>query len=111
MVLQVLVTNLVDSNVFVRSVVLSLDYFRRHQWAESASNGPGLVAISAPERRANMSNADYRVNDSSVAANYDAKFCKVTAFVFHNTLRLLRDLMCAVRLSDVNQVMLTSKTP
>ncbi|CAK9257708.1 unnamed protein product [Sphagnum jensenii] len=100
---EVLVTNLVDSNVFVRSVVLSLDYFRRHQWAESASNGPGLVAISAPERRANMSNADYRVNDSSVAANYDAKFCKVTAFVFHNTLRLLRDLMCAVRLSDVNQ--------
>jgi hypothetical protein len=83
--------------------VLSLDYFCRHQWAESASNGPGLVAISAPERRANMSNADYRVNDSSVAANYDAKFCKVTAFVFHNTLRLLRDLMCAVRLSDVNQ--------
>ncbi len=110
MVLQVLVTNLVDSNVFVRSVVLSLDYFRRHQWAESASNGPGLVAISGPDRQANMSNADYRVNGSSVSANYDAKFCKVTAFVFHNTLRLLQDLMCAVRLSDVNQVKLTSKT-
>jgi hypothetical protein len=51
-----------------------------------------------------MRNDDYQVNDSA-SASYDAEFCKVTAFVFHNTLRLLRDLMCAVRLSDINQVM------
>ncbi|KAH9549448.1 hypothetical protein CY35_10G020700 [Sphagnum magellanicum] len=99
---EVLVTNLVDSNVFVRSVVLSLDYFRRHQWSGSASISARLAVISAPKRRANMRNDDYQVNDSA-SASYDAEFCKVTAFVFHNTLRLLRDLMCAVRLSDINQ--------
>lgn len=101
---QVLVTNLVDSNVFVRSVVLSMDYFKRCQQVDYGC----LVLASgvcSTERRANMSSAGYMVDRMSpIDTRQDEDFCKITAFVSHNTLRLLRELMGAVRLSEINQV-------
>lgn len=44
---------------------------------------------------------DRYIYDSKQDENYN----KIAAFISHNTLRLLRDLMCAVRLNDINQVL------
>lgn len=71
-----------DSNVFVRSVVLSLEYFKRSQLLGTSSD-------------------NYK---PSFWAKGEDELCMITAFVASNTHRLLRDLMCSVRLSDINQV-------
>ena len=102
--LQVLVTNLVDSNVFVRSVVLSLDSFKRcRQYGAPVSSS---TLLCSPHYQETMSSDNYKLgNTRSSRSNEDSDdFCMITAFVSHNTLRLIRDLMCAVRLSDINQV-------
>lgn len=97
-------TNLVDSNVFVRSVVLSLDYFKRSSRDEflGLNQNPSL---SSTVKQSSMSSDNYKFGSIPNFLNKeDDEFCKITAFVSHNTLRLLRDLMCAVQLSDINQV-------
>ncbi|KAG6546998.1 hypothetical protein Mapa_011615 [Marchantia paleacea] len=62
---EALVTNLVDSNVFIRSVLLSLETFK-----------------------------NCRPNEESFS---------IATFIVHNEFQLLRDLMSAVPLGDVNQ--------
>lgn len=97
-------TNLVDSNVFVRSVVLSLDYFKRSSRDEflGLNQNP---SVSTTVKQSSMSSDSYKFGSIPNFLNKeDDEFCKITAFVSHNTLRLLRDLMCAVQLSDINQV-------
>lgn len=93
--LQVLVTNLVDSNVFVRSVILSLDFFKRSR----------QIGTTVPSAFMPTNSENYKFGDTPWSrAKGENEFCMITAFVSHNTLRLLRDLMCSVRLSDINQV-------
>lgn len=92
---EVLVTNLVDSNVFIRSVVLSLDYFKRSQ-VDTMDLGSSPSACSLEE-------TSMRKGDFSFGSREDGIYCKITAFISHNTLLLLKDLMCAVRLDDINQ--------
>lgn len=70
--MQVVVSNLVDSNVFLRSVVLSLEYF--------ASRQSRIRALGC---------------------SYDISTCKLRAFLRHNTLRLLRDLMTVISVDEV----------
>lgn len=72
--MQVVVSNLVDSNVFIRSVVLSLEYFASRQ-------------------------AQIR----SLGCAYDLKTCKLWLFLKHNSLHLLRDLMTVISVDEVNQ--------
>jgi hypothetical protein len=70
--MQVVVSNLVDSNVFLRSVILSLEYF--------ASRQSRILALGC---------------------SYDLSTCKLRAFLRHNTLRLLRDLMTVISVDEV----------
>jgi len=70
--MEVVVSNLVDSNVFLRSVVLSLEYF--------ASRQSRIRALGC---------------------SYDISTCKLRAFLRHNTLRLLRDLMTVISVDEV----------
>ncbi|XP_024378941.1 uncharacterized protein [Physcomitrium patens] len=91
---EVLVTNLVDSNVFVRSVILSLDFFKRSR----------QIGTTVPSAFMPTNSENYKFGDTPWSrAKGENEFCMITAFVSHNTLRLLRDLMCSVRLSDINQ--------
>lgn len=100
---EILVANLVDSNVFVRSVVLSVDYFKRPQQMGAATTSCPLVCSQA-ERQATLSGDNYKYGSTlSFQAKVEDELCMISAFVSHNTHRLLRDLMCAVRLSDINQ--------
>jgi Trpc4-associated protein len=102
---EVLVTNLVDSNVFVRSLVLSLDSFKRSRQNGVPASSSSLLC-SSHHQASSMSSDTYKLGNtpSSRSKEDSDDFCMITAFVSQNTLRLLRDLMCAVRLSDINQV-------
>ncbi|XP_024395590.1 uncharacterized protein [Physcomitrium patens] len=92
---EVLVTNLVDSNVFIRSVVLSLNCLKRTD-VLTTDLSPNLYPCSLKEKSMRK---DRYIYESKQDENYN----KIAAFISHNTLRLLRDLMCAVRLNDINQ--------
>jgi Trpc4-associated protein len=99
---EVLVANLVDSNVFVRSVVLSVDYFKKPQQMGTAISSSPLVCSA--ERQATLSSDNSKYGSTpSFRAKVEDELCMISAFVSHNTHRLLRDLMCAVQLSDINQ--------
>lgn len=98
--------NLVDSNVFIRSVVLSLNYFKRSQ-SDTMGLGSSPSAACSLEETVSMR----KDRDLSFGSREDGIYCKITAFISHNTLRLLKDLMCAVRLDDINQVSAASSQP
>eukprot|EP00246_Nothoceros_aenigmaticus_P018067 TRINITY_DN9316_c0_g1_i1.p1 TRINITY_DN9316_c0_g1~~TRINITY_DN9316_c0_g1_i1.p1 ORF type:complete len:883 (-),score=147.83 TRINITY_DN9316_c0_g1_i1:126-2774(-) len=108
---EVLVTNLVDSNVFVRSVVLSLDAFKRsRQFSFHPMGWQGdteMVIDSGPgssSKQDSSSDLSYHsIGLSHFVNDDDETGCKLTSFVEHNSIRLLQDLMCAVRLEDINQ--------
>ena len=72
--MQVVVSNLVDSNVFLRAVILSLEFFSAR-----------------------------RVQLQELGSSYNIAKCKMRRFLQHNTLRLLRDLMTVITVEDVNQ--------
>jgi Trpc4-associated protein len=101
--LQVLVTHLVDSNVFIRSVVLSLDYFKRSQ-VHTGGLGSGPYGCFLKEISMRKDNYGFGFRE-------DEDYGKIATFISHNTLRLLKDLMCAVRLDDINQVLFHSLAP
>jgi len=86
----------VDSNVFIRSVLLSLDYFKRSQLDT-------MELVSSPFL-CSLEETSIRKCDFSFGNKEDGTYYKITAFISHNTLWLLKDLMCAVRLDDINQV-------
>ncbi|KAG0588156.1 hypothetical protein KC19_2G220700 [Ceratodon purpureus] len=92
---EVLVTNLVDSNVFIRSVVLSLDYFKRSQ--------VHTTGLGSSPHGCFLKETSMRKDDHGFGFREDVDYCKIATFVSHNTLRLLKNLMCAVRLDDINQ--------
>ncbi|KAJ1489615.1 hypothetical protein T484DRAFT_1603400, partial [Baffinella frigidus] len=71
---QVVVANLVDSNVFIRAVVISLEFFAARE-----------------------------VELAALGSRYDLRACRLRRFLEFNTLRLLRDLMTVVTVEDVNQ--------
>ncbi|EKX39035.1 hypothetical protein GUITHDRAFT_89217 [Guillardia theta CCMP2712] len=72
--MQVVVSNLVDSNVFIRAVVLSLEFF------------------------------SFRCRElAALGSRYDMESCKLHKFLKHNTLRLLKDLMTVITVEDINQ--------
>lgn len=72
--MQVVVSNLVDSNVFLRAVILSLEFFSAR-----------------------------RVELQALGSSYDPSQCKMRRFLQHNSLRLLRDLMTVITVEEVNQ--------
>eukprot|EP00960_Hanusia_phi_P052163 761291-Hanusia_phi.AAC.3 len=72
--MQVVVSNLVDSNVFIRAVVLSLEFF------------------------------SFRSRElAALGSRYDMESCKLHKFLKHNTVRLLKDLMTVISVEDINQ--------
>jgi len=72
--MQVVVSNLVDSNVFLRSVILSLELF--------SARRDELTALGS---------------------RYNPRECLMRKFLQHNSLRLLRDLMTIISVDQVNQ--------
>lgn len=98
--------------MFVRSVVLSLDAFKRNRqffppkgWQGGAEMVVDSGAGSSSELGSSTSFSYHpAVMARSVDDDEDESSCKLTSFVEHNSIRLLQDLMCAVRLEDINQV-------
>lgn len=77
----------------LRSVVLSLDYFKRCL-VETTHPNSSPYPRSLNETSMNKDGYSY--------GSKEIKYCKIAAFVSNNTFRLLRDLMFAVRLDDIN---------
>jgi len=85
------VTHLVDSNVFLRAMVLSLERF-----AEEDRSKPKTQTQDPPEVNA---------SSSGVVQNRPYPFteCKTARFLKHNHFRLVRDLMTVISIEDINQ--------
>ena len=83
--------------MFIRSVVLSLEYFKRSQ-VHTTVLGSNLHGCS-------LKDISMREDNCCFGFREDKNYCKIATFVSHNTLRLLKNLMCAVRLDDINQVL------
>lgn len=74
--LDIVITHLVDSNVFLRGMILSMERF-------------------SDEDRTKAGSPDY--------APYPFATCKISQFLEQNWFRLLKDLMTVVSIDDVNQ--------
>ena len=72
--MQVVVSNLVDSNVFLRAVILSLEFFSAR-----------------------------RIELQTLGSTYNMTTCNMRRFFQHNTIRVLRDLMTVITVEEVNQ--------
>eukprot|EP00245_Coleochaete_scutata_P010481 TRINITY_DN3673_c0_g3_i1.p1 TRINITY_DN3673_c0_g3~~TRINITY_DN3673_c0_g3_i1.p1 ORF type:complete len:571 (+),score=78.65 TRINITY_DN3673_c0_g3_i1:210-1715(+) len=120
---EVIVTHLVDSNVFIRAVILSLEAFRKvevdpqaqvhgHADYDSDTLDPDWRLFPKASRQntsiegsdePSTSGCGGYMSSYERAAIFDTDGCRITAFISCNALRLLRDLMCAVRPGDINQ--------
>lgn len=89
--------------MFIRSVVLSLDHFKRSQ-VHTVGLGSNSYGCFLKETSTGKDNYGFGFRE-------DQDYCKIATFVSHNTLRLLKDLMCAVRLDDINQVLFHHLAP
>ncbi len=69
-------THLVDSNVFLRGMVLSIERFKEEDQAKLGT--PGF-------------------------APYDFSRCKIAQFLFQHWFNLIRDLMAVVSIDDITQ--------
>jgi len=85
------VDHLVDSNVFLRAMVLSMERFAEEDRARPKS----------PSQDPSEANG----SPSGVVQNRPYPFaeCKIARFLKHNHFRLVRDLMTVISIEDINQ--------
>eukprot|EP00898_Chlorokybus_atmophyticus_P003986 jgi/Chlat1/4589/Chrsp290S04333 len=115
---EVIVTHLIDSNVFLRSVVLSIHneccavqhdevQLQLHGWPAGPSNRHQLAMHqhhdAAPQLLSPTSPTCFSPGGRRPAGRRAANLGKIAEFVESNCVRLLRDLMTAIHIGDVNQ--------
>ena len=89
--------------MFIRSVVLSLEYFKRSQVRRTIL-GSNLHGCS-------LKDISMREDNCCFGFMEDKKYCKIPTIVSYNIIRLLKNLMCAVRVDVIKQVLYHNLAP